>query len=166
MIFGIIDNRKLKFMCVCAYMHNEILNLEKIEREGKGERVIKDEDNFVTNTLLSIKSIIEENKYTYEDMSILSNRIPRIRFFYDAIDPIIRKHVNIGEEWIPAIVILSVLQEFTLRGYEIFKYIPFIEAIDYFITEKDLKASPYMKVAGDIHDGMVALKFNKNKKRG
>lgn len=160
----LLDNRKLKFMCVCAYMHNEILTLEEIERTGKGERVIEDGNKLVENTILSIKSIIEKENYTYETIKTLNEKLPQVKFYYDSISSTIKKYVKNGEPWIPSIVILSVLQEFTFRGYKIFEFIPFIEAIDSFIIERNLKASPYLKIAGDIYETMIGLTYKKNKK--
>jgi hypothetical protein len=165
----LIDNRKLKFMSVCAYMHNEILIVEEAEKENKGEKVIEDKDNFVRNTLLSIKSIVEEQHYTYDDMLILYVRFPQIKKFYDSIGETIKKHVKTGEGWIPALVILSVLQEFTLRGYKQFKFIPFTDAIDKFILSKKANSSKYLRVAGDIYDSLTKLQYkrpkNNNRKR-
>ena len=93
-------------MCVCAYMHNEILILEEAEKENKGETVINDENDFVRNTILSLKSIIEEANYTYENMLLLYTRFPQVKFFYDHVGTIIKKHIKAGEPWIPALVIL------------------------------------------------------------
>lgn len=154
-------------MCVCAYMHNEILILEVAEKEDKGEKVITDENDFVRNTILSLKSMIEEANYTYEYMLLLYTRFPQVKFFYDTVGTIIKKHIKAGEPWIPALVILSVLQEYTLRGYRNFEFIDFTEAIDKFIIEKRANSSKYLKVAGDVYETMVELKHKKpkNKKR-
>lgn len=154
-------------MCVCAYLHNEMLIMEEVEKENKGKTVINDENDFVRNTILSLKSIIEEANYTYENMLLLYTRFPQVKVFYDHVGTIIKKHIKVGEPWIPALVILSVLQEYTLRGYKNFEYIDFTEAIDKFILSKKANSVKYLKVAGDVFDTMVELKHKKpkNKKR-
>lgn len=159
----LIDNRRLKFMSVCAYMYNEILIVEEAEKENKGEKVIEDKDNFVRNTLLSIKSIVEEQHYTYDDILILCVRFPQIKKFYDSISQTIKRHVKAGEGWVPALVILSVLQEFTLRGYKQFEFIPFTDAIDKFILSKKANSSKYLKVAGDVYESLTKLQYKRPK---
>ncbi|QDF28955.1 hypothetical protein [Halarcobacter anaerophilus] len=160
----LLDNRKLKFICVCAYLHNEILILERAERENTGIKVLDDKDEFLKNTIMSIKSIIEENRFTYEDIKILYKFFPQVKRFYDLIGKTISNHIKIGAEWLPGLVILSVLQEFTLRGYKHFEYIPFTDAIDKFIVEKKINSSRYLKIAGDIYESVVSYEYKRPKK--
>lgn len=157
----ILDDKRLKFICLCAFMNREIEILEEREKNNEGENCIDDNDGFVRDTLKKIQNRMNEKFYNKKALILLRPRFPKVEFYYNLIESIISRHVKKDEKWIPSIVILSSIQEYSLRGYTLFDDIDFNSCIDRFINDKRAEHKFNMEIALDIVETLAGVKVPK-----
>lgn len=157
----IFDDKRLRFICLCAFMNRELEIHEEREKNKEGEDCIDDSDGLVRNTLKKIQTRLNEKFYNKKALLLLGPRFPKVQFYYDLIYEVISNHVKKDEKWIPSIVILSSIQEYSLRGYTLFDDIDFNSCIDRFINDKRAEHKFNMQIALDIVETLANAKVPK-----
>lgn len=164
------DDKRLRFITLCAYLNEEIDTLIEKEEKNLGEVCIDDEDDFVKNNILKIQSIMDSKTYTRKGLEIMVSKFPRVKFYHETIHKTIKKHIDTGDKWIPSLVIISALQEYSVKGYKCFDSIPFFDCLDKYIFDKRADHKLNLEIALDIVETLekaeAPMKFlNKKKKK-
>ena len=153
----ILDDKRLRFITLCAFMYEEIEIAFEKENDPSSKVCIDDEENLVKNSLIKVKEIIKDRAYRKEDIRKLIQAFPRIEIYYDTISKVINKHIKINDDWIPAIVVLSSLQEYSFRGYSHFEEINFIKCLDKYLLDKRADHKLNFRIAEDIVETLVNM---------
>jgi hypothetical protein len=132
----IYDLRALKFRCIQAYFHFQLEEAQKETDKGKGKVCSLNYDK-VKDCLIDIKSRIENNKNTYEDIKNYAKINPIIALYYNVIGKIVKKYFSLNNGWIPSFLTLEVLRIFTEKGYKDFADIDFLDLQGEFQMFKD-----------------------------
>lgn len=136
---GMLNPVNMKFRCLQAWCLSE---LEEAEY-SKGQTVVEDGTR-LRGSLNEIINKIKRDGNTHAILSHLALKDKRIGKYYNIIGKIVSKHFKLNDEWIPAMIVLSVLQEYTLRGHKCFEDVNFTDLLDMFNhLDKETKKKHY-----------------------
>lgn len=162
----IYDIRSLKYRCVQAYFHFQLEEAQKLTEEGKGDVCVRDED-FISSQIKEIKSRMEQNNNTYENILKLAKTNSFIIPYYNVIGQIVKKHFSVGIGWIPSFLAVEVLRLFSEKGYQDFKDIDFLKLMKEYELFEDKKKSNliiHFKCAAEIVGSISNKKVFKKKR--
>lgn len=126
----IFDLRRVKFECIQAYFHFQLLEAQKMTDEGNGRICTTETAHDDLRALLKdIVATIEKNGNTYEDMKVKSKFAPFIGAYYNVTGEVVKKHFKAGAGWIPSFLTLEVLRQFAEKGYKDFEHVDFMSAM-------------------------------------
>lgn len=150
---GMLNPVNMKFRCLQAWCLTEFEDAEK----RKGETVIEDGES-VIDQLKDIVSRIKSKGNTHEILSHLALKDRRIKKYYNSISKNVSKYFSLNDAWIPGMIVLSVLQEYTLRGHKDFIDIDFTKLLSQFDRlDKETKKKHY-ECAFDIVETISKMK--------
>lgn len=154
-------------MCIVAWLHRELAREEIGSRHGKGDSIVDNVDYVRVNGNLMLNHWHKKG-WTYKNITILQNKIKKIKDYYNSIDSIINKmiatnkDVDLNNNWIPMYLVLAIAKKFKDEKVEILPpYINVDELISEFtISEKiDRKIKLiYWKLARKILEDMKSIK--------
>lgn len=150
---GMLNPVNMKFRCLQAWCLAELNDAEK----RKGETVIEDGEG-VIDQLKNIVSRIKNKGNTHEILSHLALKDKRIKKYYNSIAKNVNRYFSLNDHWIPSMIVLSVLQEYTLRGHKDFNDIDFTKLLSQFdVIDKETKKKHY-ECAFDIVETISKMK--------
>lgn len=162
----LLDGRKLKFECLKAWCLVQLEEAERMTKEGKGIECINTNITDKSEVALACFDIVQRIKSsgaTTHNLGIISRRVPSVKLYYATIKDTVKKHFKINETWIPALLCLSILQEYTIRGYRDFQDIEFNKYLSAF-ESKENQSSKHYKCAYEIIENLTKVKYGKRRK--
>lgn len=162
----ILDHRTIKFHCLQAYILVQLEGAEKNTAEGKGKMCINEKYvnvDDVANGCGEIAQKIKANGNTYEALGLLASRLSCASDYYNCIGHTIKKHFKVGEPWIPSLLGLTLLQEYTLRGHKGFENIDFSYLLSGFDGVEGNNIKTHYECALDVLDTLIKMKPKKKK---
>lgn len=161
-----MDMRNFKFKALQAYCLNELVLAEKAEYQSE---CLEEQDRDKSDEVLrGIALKIRENGNTVENIEKLAASFAPIATYYNIIIKTVGRHFTVGEKYIPAFLILSILQEYTLRGHKGFDDVDFIETLSMY-EKPDNDVRKHYECAFDIVTQLEKIKgirkAIKNKKK-
>lgn len=163
----ILDHRTIKFHCLQAYILVQLDLLEEAKKQGRGKDCInKDniEKEIVIEACEKVAKRIKANGNTYETLDLMQTRLSYVQTYYDCIGKTIKKHFEVGDAWIPSLLALSMLQEYTLRGHKGFEDLDFNNLLSGFEGVEDNNVSKHFKCAFDVVETLVNKKHKRQKR--
>lgn len=157
-----MDMRNFKFMCLQAYCLRELEEAKEaeIQMECLDEKDRKPSDD----VLFEICDRIKKAGNTVDNIKQLSLRFSPLASYYNLINKTVERHFHAGDHYIPAFLILSILQEYTLRGHKLFEDIEFTKVIDFYF-KKENNPKKHLKCAMDVVDSIEKIKAIKKVKK-
>lgn len=120
----IFTKSKIKIMCIVAWLHRELARAEIASRTGEGESIIEDTEYMRVNGNL-ILHYWHTQGWTFKNLSMLQQRIKKIKYYYNRIDASISKiikeneDIDLNNNWIPMYAALAIAKKFKDTGTEI-----------------------------------------------
>ena len=161
-IAGTVGQLDLKWRCLQAWCLSELQTAEEMVQKGKGQKVFNEElEKEIKKVLIEVADEIKTNGNTKHILKILSQRNPRISFYYNEISKVVDRYFKINEEWIASFFVLNVLSEYKIRGHKGFESFDLLGLLAEFekSVEKDLKLK-HFKCAVDLIESMDRVKFS------
>lgn len=161
----IIDMQKMKYECVLAYCHEELLEAEKISALGGGQSCAINEKN-VRRIMKYISKKIEALNCTKKQMKNKALVLP-IAKYYNEISKIHDRLFKKNDHYIPSLLVLELLRLYSEKGYSDFSKINFLKyqgCFESFRNEKGL-IPKHFKTAENIVKGLDLLKNKRGKKK-
>lgn len=155
--------KNLKKMALFAYVHYTLNEAKEMDEQNKGQVCVNEHDE-VRENLIVISDRIEQMDYTYDACVKLVNTVPQLKTYYNTVSGSVRKFFKAGDGWIPSLIALSALQEFTLKGYKEFEDIDFTTLISYFEKDERADSNLHLKCAIAIVENLDKVK-HKNKRK-
>lgn len=157
-----MDMRKFKFMCLQAYCANELILAKESEVQIE---CLEEKDRTPSDDALQtiLDRIIAEGN-TVENVKQLAGRFSPIADYYNIIVNTVGKHFNVGDKYIPSFLILSMLQEYTLRGHKAFADIDFTHILAFY-EKKGNEVARHYRCAADVVDKLESLKAVKKRRK-
>lgn len=159
----IIDMRRMKYECVLAYCHSELMEAEEIFASGGGKPCTTNERN-ARRIMKYISRKIESINCTKDIIKKKALLIP-IAKYYNSISTYHDKYFKAKDSYIPAMLVLELLSLYSQKGYKEFAKIDFLKYQSYFEkfgNEKGLVAK-HFKTAEAIVKGLDTVKIGKKK---
>ena len=164
----ILDHRTIKFQCLQAYCLTQLEYAEKSTKDGKGRKCINTDHvsiDEIADACEAIAKEIKSNGNTHNSLSILGARLSYVKPYYDCIGQTVKKHFEKGDPWIPALLVLSVLQEYTLRGHKGFEAFNFTDLLSGFEGVEENNTAQHYKCAFDVVERLANIKISKKKSK-
>lgn len=160
MIPPIISKEQLKKIALFSYVHYTLSEAKEFDEKNKGKIVIE-EHKEVRAVLEEIHSHIEKLNYTYDMCCEMVKKFPQLATYYNSISGTIKAYFVVGDGWIPSLIALSLLQEYTIKGIKDFEHIDFTKLIDYFIKDKRADSMLHLKCACKVIDNLEKAKYKR-----
>lgn len=157
----IIDMRRMKYECVLAYCHEELIEANKIFASGGGI-VCTTNTRSARRMMKYICIKIESLKCTKADIQKKALVIP-IKRYYNSISKFHDKFFKAKDSYIPAMLVLELLRLYSEKGYKEFAKIDFLKYESYFENFKNEKGllPKHFKTAEAIVLGLDKVKLRK-----
>lgn len=157
----ILDMRRMKYECVLAYCHQELIEADRIFASGGGEPCTINERN-ARRIMKYIARKIESMNCTKKDIERKALILP-IKKYYNSISKYHDKFFKAKDSYIPAMLVLELLSLYSQKGYKEFAKIDFLKYqgnFQKFKNEKGLLPKHY-RTAEAIVKGLDTVKLGK-----
>lgn len=163
-VFSFTGRKNLKKMALFAYVHYTLSEAKEMDEQNKGQICVI-EHEMVREKLIVISDRIEKMGYTYKACTELLQSMPQLKTYYNTVSGAVRKFFVAGDGWIPSLIALSALQEFSLKGHTEFEDIDFTSLIECFEKDDRADSSLHLKCAISIVEKLEKVKHKNKKKR-
>lgn len=168
-LFSSVSN--MKYTCVKAYLHKQLIALEENSNNSEITTVNTD---YVRERILEIANRFKNTKCTFENLKFLSNKFPIYNIYYTQIGKIVNSHFKVDNAYIPSFLTLEVLSQYKQKGYKDFEDFDFLDLQSnfekYLASDKDHREllKKHYECAYDIVNSLEHTQkaiFSKKKKK-